>query len=120
MPKDESRSGNPAKKAAAKKASVSNINQSKVLRLKPKGEIVFFDFQLPDDPPDVVHHIPLMQYLTLEQVQQLDNDDSISGVLDLFGSDPETVETIKSLNGEQLDELMTAWRDASALGMGES
>ena len=75
---------------------------------------------MPEDPPDVVHHIPLMQYLTLDQVQQLENDDSISGVLDLFGEDAETIEVIKTLNGEQLDELMTAWRDASALGMGES
>jgi len=119
MPKQtDSRSGNPAKKAAAKKATVADIREGrKVHRIRPKGEVVYFDFQLPDD--DTIHRVPYMQYLTIEQVSVLENDDSLAGVLEIFGADEDTIEAIKTLDGEQLNDLMNAWRSASELGLGE-
>ena len=118
MPKDV-RSGNPAKKAAAKKASVSPISDApgrSVHRIKPKSEIAYFEFQLPDS--DKIYRIPFMQHLTLVQVQALEDENSIAGVLDIFGED-EARQAVLKLDGDQLDDLMTAWRDASALNLGE-
>ena len=109
-------------KGAPKGADVRDIRDghgNKVHRIKPKRDIAYYEFQLPEDPADVVHRIPLMQFLTLDQVNQMENDDSITGVLELFGGDPDTIGAIKSLNGEQLNDLMEAWREASSLGLGE-
>ena len=117
MPKNDARSGNPAKKAAAV-ADIKDAPSRKVHKIKPKGEVSYFEFELPDD--ETVYRIPLMQFLTLEQVDALDNDDSITGVLELFGEDEKTLAAIRELNGVQLNEFMDAWRDASAMGLGES
>jgi hypothetical protein len=108
-------------KSAPKDAEVRDIRDghgNKVHRIKPKRDIAYFEFQLPDD--DTVHKIPYMQFLTIEQIKSLEEEESITGVLSLFGGDPATIAAIESLNGEQLEDLMGAWRDASSLGLGES
>jgi hypothetical protein len=106
----------PKKKAAS--AKVTDIHQAKAPhRVKPKSDIAYFDFMLPDG--EDVYRIPLLQFLTLEEVQRLENEDTIASVMEIFGQDEKVIAAVSSLNGEQLDDLMSAWRDASALGLGE-
>lgn len=112
-----SRSGNPAKKAAAKAAKVTSITPGGPLRLTAAAEIQYFEFLLPEG--EEIYKMPMMQYLTLDQVNSLETENSIAGVLELFGQDEDTIAAIRGLNGMQLDELMTAWRNASEMGLGE-
>ena len=106
------------------------------------NEIEFFEFTLPgvyeqavvkggvdkgklvtnDDGSPVytktleIHRLPKMQYLGVAAVEQID-EGGLAGIMRVFGGN---ADAIRGLNGKQLGSLMSAWRAASAVSLGES
>lgn len=79
-----------------------------------------FHFLLPDGTPV---SIPKAKYLTMGQLDTLASntgDVNISDLLDLFGDNDEALAGVKSLDHEQLQDLMVAWQADSGLDLGES
>lgn len=78
-----------------------------------------FEFELPDGTEV---SIPKAKYLTIGQIetlQTLGTEVKLTDLLDLF-NEPGSAEAVRTLDAEQLQDLMTAWQEDSGLTLGES
>lgn len=63
--------------------------------------------------------VPLLKYLTVEAIEQFEQGYEVAGMI--FAADtPEARAVIRSLDNEQLEVFMKAWRKASEVSVGES
>lgn len=80
-----------------------------------------FFFSVPGD--DREFDIPKAKYLTTGQVEVLSQkggEVKITDLLDLFEDNKEAAAAVRTLDAEQLSELMNAWQADSGVSTGES
>lgn len=79
-----------------------------------------FEYQVPGD--DTVYRIIKAKFLTAGQIEKLSDKDNISfvDILDLFSTDEAAGAAVRTLDTEQLQDLMHAWQTDSGIQLGES
>lgn len=78
-----------------------------------------FEFTLPDG---TTASMPKAKYLTIGQVERLSKlgtEMALTDMLELF-EEPDALEAVRTLDGEQLQALMEAWQVDSGISVGES
>lgn len=74
-----------------------------------------FDFEVDGKQFD----LPLLQFAPLEAAEAFENDKNVTGILLACDRD-DAREALRHLDGEQIDALMDAWKEASESSPGES
>lgn len=74
-----------------------------------------FQFQIPGSTK--VHELPLLKYLPIGIAARLEESSTLAETLEVFG---ETADIVGTLDSEQLEALMAAWRAESGVTEGES